>query len=52
MLNSKGWKIEVVDIAEGTSGGYKEIIFNVKGEDVYGMLKFESGVHRVQSSSD
>ena len=46
--SSKGWKTEVVDIAEGTSGGYKEIIFNVKGEDVYGMLKFESGVHRVQ----
>jgi peptide chain release factor 1 len=46
--SSKGWKIEVVDIAEGTSGGYKEIIFNVNGEDVYGMLKFESGVHRVQ----
>ena len=46
--SSKGWKTEVVDVAEGTSGGYKEIIFNIKGEDVYGMLKFESGVHRVQ----
>ena len=46
--SSKGWKTEVVDLAEGTSGGYKEIIFNVNGEDVYGMLKFESGVHRVQ----
>tara|TARA_Y100000766_G_scaffold48184_1_gene38433 strand:- start:7339 stop:8409 length:1071 start_codon:yes stop_codon:yes gene_type:complete len=46
--SSNGWKIEVVDVAEGTSGGYKEIIFNVKGEDVYGTLKFESGVHRVQ----
>ena len=46
--SSKGWKIEVVDIADGTSGGYKEIIFNIKGEDVYGFLKFESGVHRVQ----
>ncbi|MGC6470420.1 MAG: peptide chain release factor 1 [Flavobacteriales bacterium] len=46
--SSKSWKIELVDVAEGTSGGYKEIIFNVKGEDVYGMLKFESGVHRVQ----
>ena len=45
---SKGWSIELVDIAEGTSGGYKEIIFNVSGEDVYGQLKFESGVHRVQ----
>jgi len=46
--SSKGWSIELVDIAEGTSGGYKEIIFNVNGEDVYGQLKFESGVHRVQ----
>ena len=46
--SSKGWKIELVDVAEGTSGGYKEIIFNVNGADVYGMLKFESGVHRVQ----
>ena len=46
--SSKGWTTELVDIAEGTSGGYKEIIFNVKGENVYGQLKFESGVHRVQ----
>jgi peptide chain release factor 1 len=46
--STKGWKTELVDVAEGTSGGYKEIIFNVNGEDVYGMLKFESGVHRVQ----
>jgi peptide chain release factor 1 len=45
---SKGWKTELVDIADGTSGGYKEIIFNITGEDVYGQLKFESGVHRVQ----
>ena len=45
---SKGWKIELVDIADGTSGGYKEIIFNISGDDVYGQLKFESGVHRVQ----
>ena len=46
--SSKGWTTELVDIAEGTSGGYKEIIFNVNGENVYGQLKFESGVHRVQ----
>tara|TARA_B100000609_G_C17186015_1_gene419766 strand:+ start:258 stop:1325 length:1068 start_codon:yes stop_codon:yes gene_type:complete len=46
--SSKGWKTELVDSADGTSGGFKEIIFNVNGEDVYGMLKFESGVHRVQ----
>jgi peptide chain release factor 1 len=45
---SKGWKIELVDVADGTSGGYKEIIFNITGQDVYGQLKFESGVHRVQ----
>ena len=45
---SKGWKIEVVDFNEGTSGGYKEMIFEVNGEDVYGTLKFEAGVHRVQ----
>ena len=46
--SNKGWKTELVDVAEGTAGGYKEIIFNVSGEDVYGQLKFESGVHRVQ----
>ncbi len=43
-----GWRMEVMDFTEGTSGGYKEIIANVSGNDVYGMLKFESGVHRVQ----
>jgi peptide chain release factor 1 len=46
--SSKGWSSELVDIAEGTAGGYKEIIFNINGENVYGQLKFESGVHRVQ----
>ena len=46
--SSKGWKVELVDAAEGTVGGYKEIIFNVIGDNVYGQLKFESGVHRVQ----
>ncbi len=45
---NKGWKIEVVDFNEGTSGGFKEMIFEVNGEDVYGTLKFEAGVHRVQ----
>ena len=44
----KHWKIEVVDFNEGPSGGYKDITFNVTGEKVYGMLKYESGVHRVQ----
>jgi peptide chain release factor 1 len=45
---SKGWKVDIVDFNEGTSGGYKEIIFEVSGEDVYGTMKFEAGVHRVQ----
>jgi peptide chain release factor 1 len=42
------WKIELVDFTQGTAGGFKEIIFNVIGENVYGQLKYESGVHRVQ----
>ena len=45
---SKGWKTNIMDLSEGTSGGYKEIHFEVSGEDVYGTLKFEAGVHRVQ----
>ncbi len=45
---TKGWKIELVDYTEGTVGGFKEIILNVSGENVYGQLKYESGVHRVQ----
>jgi peptide chain release factor 1 len=44
----QGWKMELIDAQEGTSGGYKEIISSISGEDVYGKLKFESGVHRVQ----
>src|SRR3546814_14366198 len=48
----KGWKTELVDFTEGTVGGYKEIIINVSGEDVYGTLQFESGVHRVQRVPD
>jgi len=44
----KNWKLNLVDFNEGTSGGYKEIIFEVNGENVYGTMKFESGVHRVQ----
>ena len=42
------WKMELIDSTEGTSGGYKEIICSVAGDDVYGKMKFESGVHRVQ----
>lgn len=44
----KGWKMEINTFTEGTAGGYKEIILNVTGEGVYGILKYESGVHRVQ----
>ena len=44
----KGWKTEVTNSSPGTAGGYKEIIFTVSGENVYGILKYESGVHRVQ----
>lgn len=42
------WKFAVLDYNEGTAGGYKEIVASIEGEDVYGQLKFESGVHRVQ----
>ena len=45
---SRGWQIEPVSATYGTVGGYKEVIFNVKGENIYGQLKYESGVHRVQ----
>ena len=44
----QGWKVNLVDFNEGTAGGYKEIIFEINGENVYGTMKFESGVHRVQ----
>ena len=45
---NKRWEIEINTINEGTSGGFKEIIFSVSGDKVYGILKYESGVHRVQ----
>jgi peptide chain release factor 1 len=44
----KGWKVALLSEAEGTAGGYKEIQLEITGDDVYGTLKFESGVHRVQ----
>ena len=44
----RGWKVEVADASEGTAGGFKEVIFNVVGDGVYGVLKYEAGVHRVQ----
>lgn len=46
--DTKGWKISIVNINDGTAGGYKEIVFDVTGKGAYGILKFESGVHRVQ----
>lgn len=45
---SKGWKTELTSFTEGSSGGFKEVIFTVTGEGIYGTLKYESGVHRVQ----
>ncbi len=45
---TKGWKVAVSSFSEGAAGGFKEIIFSVSGEKVYGTLKYESGVHRVQ----
>lgn len=47
-IDSKKWKQELMDVSEGVSGGFKEIVFSVSGADVYGILKYESGVHRVQ----
>jgi peptide chain release factor 1 len=44
----RGWKIELVDFTDGTAGGYKEVIFEVHGDNAYGQMKYESGVHRVQ----
>jgi len=44
----KKWNLSIVDTSEGTAGGFKEVIFEITGEDVYGELKYESGVHRVQ----
>ncbi|GAB4258499.1 MAG: peptide chain release factor 1 [Vicingaceae bacterium] len=47
-IEKKGWKYEILTAHEGTVGGFKEISFSVEGEDVYSIMKFESGVHRVQ----
>lgn len=48
----RGWKTEVIDFTEGTAGGYKEIVMEVTAEGAYGILKYESGVHRVQRVPD
>jgi len=47
-IESKGWRYEVTSFSEGTAGGYKEVVMKVSGQNVYGTLKYESGVHRVQ----
>ncbi len=47
-IDTKNWTKELISLNEASSGGFKEIVFSVSGEDVYGTLKFESGVHRVQ----
>lgn len=47
-IQNKGWKYEVLTVSEGTLGGYKEVSIEISGDEVYGTLKFESGVHRVQ----
>ncbi|MCQ2270386.1 MAG: peptide chain release factor 1 [Bacteroidales bacterium] len=46
--DKRGWKYEVVSMTEGTVGGFKEIVFTISGDGVYGLMKYESGVHRVQ----
>ncbi len=51
-FEEKNWRVEVMNVTEGTAGGYKEVILKVTGEDVYGQLKYESGVHRVQRVPD
>ena len=45
---SKGWQLAVSSVSEGAAGGYKEIVFTLSGDNVYGTMKYESGVHRVQ----
>ncbi|MFT4678040.1 MAG: peptide chain release factor 1 [Flavobacteriales bacterium] len=47
-VENKGWKIEIANINDGTAGGFKEIVFSISGDDIYGTMKYESGVHRVQ----
>jgi peptide chain release factor 1 len=47
-FDAQGWKHEIMDLTEGTSGGYKEIVVKVEGTEIFGTLKFEAGVHRVQ----
>ncbi len=46
--DSRKWKLELLSLHEGDMGGFKDIVFSLKGDDVYGEMKYESGVHRVQ----
>jgi peptide chain release factor 1 len=50
--STHGWRVEVDSVSEGDAGGYKEIVAEITGEGVFGRLKFESGVHRVQRVPD
>ena len=47
-IESKGWRYEITSFSDGAAGGYKEVVLKVSGQSVYGTLKYESGVHRVQ----
>ena len=47
-VKQQGWTYELIDASPGTQGGFREVIFSVKGDDVFGTLKYEAGVHRVQ----
>ena len=51
-FDRKGWKTEVMEVSDGTMGGYNKIVYEIQGEEVYGTLKFESGAHRVQRVPD
>ena len=52
VCTKKKWKIEIISISKSDAGGFKEVIFNVIGNDIYSYLKYESGVHRVQRVPD
>ena len=51
-FDAQGWKHEIMDVTEGTAGGFKEIVVKVEGLEIFGTLKFEAGVHRVQRVPD
>ncbi|MEY2923493.1 MAG: hypothetical protein RLZZ337_33 [Bacteroidota bacterium] len=51
-FDTQGWKYQVMDATEGTAGGYKEIVLKIEGDEIFGTLKYEAGVHRVQRVPD